>query len=71
MRGVGVGRVLVSDFVETSRASGAGRISLATLDGPDGAGRFYARQGWHLQARRQTFDGRWIRIYDLELHADA
>lgn len=71
MRGVGVGRALVSDFVNTSRGSEADRISLATLDGPAGAGNFYARQGWFLQARRQTFDGRWIRIYDLELHKDA
>lgn len=71
MRGVGVGRELVTDFVETSRAHGADRISLATLDGPEGAGEFYARQGWQLQARRHTFDGRWIRLYDLELHNDA
>ena len=71
MRGVGVGRALVSDFVETSRASDVDRILLATLDGADGAGQFYARQGWHLQARRQTFDGRWIRIYDLEMLKDA
>ena len=64
-------RPLVTDFVATSRARGADRISLATLDGPEGAGQFYARQGWHLQARRQTFDGRWIRLYDLELHDGA
>ncbi|GAB6987835.1 hypothetical protein JCM10369A_43640 [Nocardioides pyridinolyticus] len=68
MRGMRVGSALVADFVETSRASGTDRVSLATLDGPDGAGQFYARQGWRLQARRQTFDGRWIRLYDLELH---
>lgn len=71
MRGEGVGRALVTHFVETSRARGTDRISLATLDGPEGAGEFYVRQGWHLQARRQTFDGRWIRLYDLELHDDA
>lgn len=71
MRGKGGGRALVSDFVETSRASQADRISLATIDGSDGAGEFYARQGWHLQTRRQTFDGRWIRLYDLELHDGA
>lgn len=71
MRGKGVGNALVENFVEASRAGGADRISLATLDGPEGAGPFYTRQGWHLQTRRQTFDGRWIRLYDLELHNDA
>lgn len=71
MRGVGIGRALVTDFVETSRASDADRISLATLDGRDGAGPFYAQQGWQLQSRRQTFDGRWIRLYDLELRKDG
>lgn len=67
MRGKGVGRTLVTHFVERSRAAGADRISLATLDGAEGAGPFYASQGWHLNSRRQTFDGRWIRLYDLEL----
>lgn len=70
-RGAGVGRALVIDFVQVAKASGADRVSLATLDGANGAGPFYDRQGWHLQARHQTFDGRWIRLYDLELHADA
>ena len=71
MRGHGIGSALVTHVVGASRASGADRISLATIDGPEGAGEFYARQGWHLQARRQTFDGRWIRLYDLELRDDA
>lgn len=68
MRGQGVGNALVKNFVDAAKAGGSDRISLATLDGPEGAGPFYIRQGWHLQARRQTFDGRWIRLYDLELH---
>lgn len=71
MRGKRVGSAMVTDFVETSRARKADRVSLATLDGPGGAGEFYARQGWRLKARRQTFDGRWIRLYDLELHDGA
>lgn len=71
MRGSGVGSALVSRFEASCRAHGADRVSLATLDGPGGAGQFYVRLGWHLKARRQTFDGRWIRLYDLELHDDA
>lgn len=70
-RGAGVGRALVTDFVQAAKATGADRVSLATLDGANGAGPFYDRQGWLLKARRQTFDGRWIRLYDLELHDDA
>jgi GNAT superfamily N-acetyltransferase len=71
VRGSGVGSVLVSSFEASCREYGADRVSLATLDGPEGAGPFYVRQGWHLKARRQTFDGRWIRLYDRELHNDA
>lgn len=71
MRGQGVGSALVTRFVQDCRVDGAHRVSLATLDGPAGAGPFYARQGWTLLTRRQTFDGRWIRLYDLELVDDA
>lgn len=70
-RGRRLGQALVTRFVESARASGAARISLATGDGLDGAGPFYVRLGWQLTSRRQTFDGRWIRLYDLELHNDA
>ncbi|MFL6064724.1 MAG: GNAT family N-acetyltransferase [Friedmanniella sp.] len=68
-RSRGVGRALVQNFTEIARASGAGRISLATLDGPTGAGPFYEAQGWEYESSYRTIDGRWIRLYNLPLTA--
>ena len=66
-RGRGVGHALVQEFVNEARVFGCDRIALATVDGPGGAGPFYERRGWQLQARTRTADGRWIRLYDLKL----
>ena len=54
----GGGNALIGDFVNVPKACGSDRTSLATIDGPEGAGPFHARQGWQLQARRTIFDGR-------------
>lgn len=67
VRGQGIGQALVQAFVTEARGSGATRISLATQDGPEGAGPFYERQGWQLERRRRTYDGRLISLYDLRL----
>lgn len=69
-RGLGIGRHLVEEFSQAARRHGAGRACLATLDGEGGAGPFYTHHGWTLTARRQTFDGRWIQLYELRLRAD-
>jgi GNAT superfamily N-acetyltransferase len=55
-RGSGVGRALVSAFVERAREDGATEARLVTLDGDRGAEGFYARVGWDV---------------DRELPADA
>lgn len=63
----GVGERLLQSFVEECRRRDCRKISLATLDGDAGAGAFYAKRGWEVQSRRQTIDGRWIELYDINL----
>lgn len=66
-RGSGTGKALVEEFARRARAHGAGVICLATLDEPWGAASFYDALGWHMTARRRTFDGRDILLYELSL----
>lgn len=66
-RGRGVGEQLLRAFVAECEGRNCRKISLATLDGPLGAGGFYAKRGWERQSRRQTIDGRWIELYDFQL----
>lgn len=56
-RGTGAGAALVRAFEEAARRSGATRAILTTLEGPDGAGPFYARLGWERTTTRRTHDG--------------
>lgn len=55
-RGTGAGAALVRAFEEAARRS-APRAILTTIDGPDGAGPFYARLGWERTTIRRTHDG--------------
>ena len=57
-------------FITEAEASGTDRISLATLEGPAGAGQFYERLGWQFEIRHQTVDGRWILLYNLRLSCE-
>lgn len=66
-RGLGLGHRLVDGFVASARTHGARRACLATVAGADGAGRFYARQGWQPAARRRTRDGRELEIWERAL----
>lgn len=70
-RGLGVGSQLLDIFMTQCRAQTCGKISLATLDGDSGAGDFYEKHGWELLSRRQTIDGRWIRLYDFDLRSEG
>jgi ribosomal protein S18 acetylase RimI-like enzyme len=66
-RGSGAGRRLTEAFADAARAAGAPRVALVTLEGEDGAGRFYARLGWEPGELRMTPDGRAMREWRLEV----
>jgi ribosomal protein S18 acetylase RimI-like enzyme len=59
-RGVGVGRLLVRTFEHEAQRAGAERAFLTTLEGPEGAGGFYAELGWVRCATHTTPDGRRV-----------
>lgn len=63
----GLGHRLVGRFVDGCTVAGATRIAVATSEDNVAAARLYERNGWVLEARRTTFDGRAIRIYDKTL----
>ena len=63
----GVGERLVWSFVDASRAAGAARVVLTTLDGPAGAGGFYRRLGWELEGVRETLDDERVLTFALEV----
>lgn len=69
-RGLGLGDRLVEEFLGRAAGAGAGYACLATLE-EDGAGAWYEARGWTLDARRETFDGRAIRIYRRNLDTDG
>ncbi|MDT9592669.1 GNAT family N-acetyltransferase [Nocardioides zeae] len=62
-RGGGAGSSLIDHFEQVAERRGAARMCLATAE-DGGAGALYERRGWRLQARRRTFDGRHLRIYE-------
>ena len=66
-QGQGLGQLLVDDFVAAARAAGANRIELVTLDGDDGAGRFYIAHGWRPRGAPHLVDGRPFQTYTLDL----
>ncbi|WP_230316445.1 GNAT family N-acetyltransferase [Conexibacter sp. W3-3-2] len=69
-RHTGAGTLLVSDFEDAARDAGIQRAYLHTLDGPDGAGPFYSRLGWHPGPTHPTAEGRrmqeWTRTLGRE-----
>ena len=64
-RRTGAGRRLVDVFVDACRAGDAPRVTLFTLDTPDGAGAFYAALGWRPGQVRTTPDGHRLREWIL------
>ena len=70
-RGTGVGSALVAAFAERARADGAERVTLTTLDGPDGAAAFYRREGWSPAGTTTGADGQRSLAFSLELAPDA
>lgn len=63
----GVGRGLVTAFLEQAAAAGCSRACLVTIDGVGGASDFYAKQGWTHTATRQAPDGRALAHFELDL----
>ena len=60
-RRIGLGEVLVRAFESEARNKGARTVELVTLEGPEGAGRFYERLGFSHERSRQDEDGRrWL-----------
>ena len=63
----GVGARLVSAFADAAAEAGADTATLVTLEDEDGAGAFYARQGWAPEETRSTPDGRQLREWTIPL----
>lgn len=68
-RGLGLGTSMILQFVERAQDSGARTVSVATRAGEAGAGELYLQLGWKLTRERDTFDGRRIALYDLDVTA--
>ena len=66
-RGLGLGTSMILQFVERASNEGAVTVSVATRAGESGAGGLYEQLGWKLTNERDTFDGRRIALYDLDL----
>lgn len=63
----GSGSALVDAFLHHCRDNQSREVWVATADNPEPAERLYLRRGFILTGRERTFDGRWIRLYKLEL----
>lgn len=69
-QGLGLGTSMILHFVQHATSAGATTASVATSAGEAGAGGLYQRLGWKLTTERDTFDGRRIELYDLDLRTD-
>ena len=70
-RGLGLGSILVSGFVDAARDAEIGRAVVTTLDGSAGAAEFYERCGWRCTDVRVDADGRGIRCFAIELQGGS
>jgi len=66
-RGLGLGTSMILQFVARAEDAGARTVSVATRAGEAGAGELYLQLGWKLTRERDTFDGRRIALFDLDL----
>ena len=65
-RRMGLGEVLVRAFEQQAAARGGRTVELVTLDGPEGASRFYERLGYATDRVRRDDDGRGWRYFRSE-----
>lgn len=66
-QGLGLGTAMILQFVQRATDARVATVSVATRAGETGAGGLYERLGWKLANERNTFDGRRIALYDLDL----
>ena len=71
LQGSGLGSALVCHFIAEASEAGARCIALAALANESRVVEFYERHGWTRVRTRQTFDGRWIWLYELALPGAA
>ncbi len=70
-RGAGAGRGLVGAFVAEAARTGAREAHLVTAVGDEGAGEFYAANGWHHDGDRMNNEGDPIAAYSLRMGGGA
>lgn len=63
----GAGSALVDAFLDQCRDHQSNEVWVATADTAEPGERLYLRRGFTLVRRDSTFDGRWIRLYMLDL----
>lgn len=67
VRGGGVGRLLVEEFLDRAAADRASLAELVTMAGSEGAGAFYEKLGWICVEERHSKDGTPIHTYQCSL----
>lgn len=67
LRGGGIGRFLVEDFLDRAAADRASLAELVTTAGAAGAGDFYGKIGWTCVEERHSKDGTPIHTYHRSL----
>lgn len=67
MRGGGIGRFLVEEFLDRATADQASLAELVTTAGAEGAGTFYTKIGWKRVEERYSKDGTPIHTYHRSL----
>ena len=70
-QGGGTGARLVEAFVDEARRAGLQRVRATTLEGSDGAVRFYERVGWQRQSSSTNWDAETIVLFEQSTAADV
>lgn len=70
-RGAGIGYALVRKFLDEAAAVGRSEACLVTVAGPEGAGGFYAAQGWVRVGESRRADGQPLEHYRFLLDEQA
>ncbi|GAB6986851.1 hypothetical protein JCM10369A_33760 [Nocardioides pyridinolyticus] len=71
VRGGGIGYALVGKFLDEAAAAGRSEACLVTIAGPQGAGGFYAAQGWVRVGESRRADGQLLEHYRFLLDEEA
>lgn len=63
VQGQGIGSKLISEFESMAADAGLNSIILVTVAGPQGAGDYYAKQGWSRVDEHRRAEGRFLISY--------